>query len=232
MKIDKHKENSSINLDLLKNFKKQIFKHNNPKNKIPNKISVSEIIKQKNAKYMTKSPLKQPTFSQEELKTPSKIGTITHIFLQYANFKNAEKNLNLEIKRLIEKEFITKNQAKLLNKENLKNFFSSRTYQIIKNADKIERERKFLCDINSKMIFKKTKHEKILIQGIIDCLVEKDNKLIIIDYKTDTLNENQLKTRYKTQLKLYEYAMKKTTKKEVLTSIIYSTYLNKTLTIK
>ncbi len=192
------------------------------------KISVTDILNFKNSKKQIKKTLKMPNFKLNQ--TPSQKGTAMHMFLQYANFKNAEKNLDSEINRLIKNEFITKKQAISLNKQKLKNFFFSKTYEIIKSSDFYEREKYFLCEINSSKIFN-NKNNKILLQGIVDCVVEKNNKLILIDYKTDLLNEFNLKKHYSKQLKLYEYAIEKTFKKPVAFSIIYSINLNKSIII-
>ncbi len=217
----KSKENVIHQFKLIKTIKP--FKKINI-NKIA-KISVTDILKFENKKHLKKN-LKMPNFNLKQ--TSSQKGTAMHMFLQYANFKNAEKNLNFEINRLIKNEFIKKKQAISLNKQKLKNFFNSKTYEIIKTADFYEREKYFLCEINSFKIFN-NKNSKILLQGIVDCIVEKNNKLILIDYKTDILSEFNLKKHYKKQLKLYEYAIEKTFKKPVAFSIIYSINLNKTI---
>lgn len=228
-KITSKKENLKNVEKLHKTLKNNIafFKQTKKTKKIPIKISVSKIAKNNNP-LNKKLVLKNPNFKNE--KTNAQKGTITHIFFQYVNFENAEKNLNLEIKRLIKNNFIFKNQLKFLNIFKIKKFFNSKAYFLIKNADFVFREKEFVCEINSNKIFKNT-NNKILLQGIVDCILEKNKKLTIIDYKTDCSLESLIKKKYKTQLKFYKYAIEKIMKKPVTKLLIYSTHLEKTIKI-
>ncbi len=216
---------------IIKKLKKQIFIPRKEEEIFKTKLSVTEIVKLKNKKPKEKLILKDLNFNELKKATPSQKGTAMHIFLQYANFKNAEKNLESEIKRLVKNEFITKSQAKMLNKEKLKKFFFSYTYKLIKNADSIDREKSFLCEIDSNKIFKNS-NNKILVQGIIDLIIEKNKKIILIDYKTDELSEKSLVYKYKPQLYLYKLALEEFFKKPVAFSLLHSIYLNKAIFIK
>ena len=188
-------------------------------------------MKIKNKKQKEKFTLKLPSFLTKEKDISTLKGIAIHTFLQYVNFNNAEKNLNFEINRLYEKGFIEKSQLKYLDKEKIKKFFNSYTYKLIKNANYIKREKKFLCEIDSKKIFKNIKNKKILIQGIVDCIIKKDNKLILIDYKTDEISEKSLISRYKFQLLIYRYALEKIFERPIEFTIIHSLFLNKSIFI-
>ncbi len=213
-------------------FKKHIVKE---KNHIltPIKLSITEIMELNNHKKFYKTNLKNPNFGKNNKLSSEQKGTILHKFLQYVNFENAEKNLELEIERLIKKEFLTKNEADSLNKKNLQNFFKSKTYKIIKNADLVERELQFICEIKSEKIFTnfENNNNNIFIQGVVDCLVEKNKKLTIIDYKTDELNSHLIKKKYISQIKYYKLAIEKCFNRKVECCLIYSTYLNKDIKI-
>ena len=81
-----------------------------------------------------------------------------------------------------------------------------------------------------KIAFDRAADEKILLQGVVDCCVVKDNKLTIIDYKTDYVNETNLQSKielYKGQLKVYERAMTEITGMPVAEKIIYFFSVNK-----
>ena len=66
--------------------------------------------------------------------------------------------------------------------------------------------------------------ELVLIQGIIDAwFVETDDQIVIMDYKTDHVqNGRQLADRYHVQLEYYQEALEKITGKKVKEKIIYS----------
>ena len=75
--------------------------------------------------------------------------------------------------------------------------------------------------------------EDILVQGVIDLFfIDKDDKLILVDYKTDYVqNENELVEEYKGQLDLYKEALEQSLNKKVDKMCIYSVYLNKLIEI-
>ena len=73
--------------------------------------------------------------------------------------------------------------------------------------------------------------ENILVQGIIDLYyIDKDDKLVLVDYKTDYVDngkEDELVEKYRKQLELYERALEKALHQKVDRVYIYSTWLNK-----
>ena len=57
-----------------------------------------------------------------------------------------------------------------------------------------------------------------MLRGIIDAYFEEDDKIVIVDYKTDFVNDenkNEVISRYKKQLDLYSEVVEKLTGKEV-----------------
>ncbi len=66
----------------------------------------------------------------------------------------------------------------------------------------------------------------MIIQGIIDVCFLEDGKYVIMDYKTDRVdNMEELKEKYAKQLECYQLALKKITGTTVSEMIIYSVYL-------
>ena len=65
--------------------------------------------------------------------------------------------------------------------------------------------------------------ETVLIQGIIDVFFEEENGLVLLDYKTDSVDSmKELWNRYETQLDYYQEALQKLTGKPVKERILYS----------
>ncbi|RKM61950.1 helicase-exonuclease AddAB subunit AddA [Butyrivibrio sp. CB08] len=65
--------------------------------------------------------------------------------------------------------------------------------------------------------------EMVLVQGIIDAWFIEDDEIILLDYKTDRVDdEDTLIRRYKLQLELYKRALEAATKKKVKEVYIYS----------
>ena len=66
--------------------------------------------------------------------------------------------------------------------------------------------------------------ESIMLRGIIDAYFEEDEKIVIVDYKTDFVNDEnreEVINRYKKQLDLYAEVVKNLTGKEVKEKYIY-----------
>lgn len=177
-----------------------------------------------------------PSFMEkEELITASKKGTIMHLFLQKINLKeeyNTEKLENMRGK-LISQKIISEEESKFINISKIERFLNSKIAQKIKQCIKIEKEKAFCTKIKAKEVFKEAVDEEILVQGIIDLYaVDKDNNIILLDYKTDFVeNEQVLVSKYKNQLRIYKQALEKAFNKKVAEVYIYSLYLNKEIPI-
>jgi len=66
--------------------------------------------------------------------------------------------------------------------------------------------------------------ETIMLRGIIDAYFEEDEKIVIVDYKTDFVNDEnkeEVINRYKKQLDLYAEVVENLTGKEVKEKCIY-----------
>src|SRR5699024_1716526 len=73
--------------------------------------------------------------------------------------------------------------------------------------------------------------EKVVVQGIIDCLFECENEWYIVDYKTDVISDElvtdetitELKERYMIQINMYQKSIESILKKQVISyNIIYN----------
>ena len=66
--------------------------------------------------------------------------------------------------------------------------------------------------------------EKIRLQGIMDCFFEEEDGIVLLDYKTDYVEEgkvDEIIERYRAQLKYYKDALEKITEKRVKESYLY-----------
>lgn len=153
----------------------------------------------------------------------SDVGTATHIFMQFCDWDNLIKNgPEAEKARLIEKEFITEEDAALVNLDEIEKFRNSSLIKRMTKAKKVIKERRFNAELpayeftTDDELRKKLEEggDTITIQGVVDCMFyDEDGKLVLIDYKTDTLTEAEKKDkalaakklipRHKTQLETY-----------------------------
>ena len=156
-----------------------------------------------------------------------------HLMLQKINFAENYDYSKLDNLRqfLIHKKIITVNQAKAININKILQFLNTDFANRIKNAKQIQREKMFCTKVLAKEIFSEANEETILVQGIIDLFfVDANDKLILVDYKTDYIENGQeecIINKYKKQLEIYEKALSEALERKVDEKYIYSLYLNK-----
>lgn len=205
---------------------------------IPTKTSVSKLKEKREQEIQI---TQEPKFINEEAKTKltgAQKGTLIHLCLQKMR-ETEEYNLE-KITELIEglkdKEIITEIEAQNIDKEKLLEYTNSQLWTELKQAKEIHKEHPFYINIKASRIYNqinKEDDEDILVQGVIDLFfIDKDDKLILVDYKTDYVqHENELVEKYKGQLDLYKEALEQSLDKKVDKMCIYSVYLNKLIEI-
>lgn len=202
------------------------------------KLSVTQITKKINETEPFDFHLQRPEFLLSGSKlTGAERGTAIHTFFQYCDFEKASENAAAEIENLVNKGFLTKEQAKCVKPEKVRAFFSSELYRKIKSAVSYERERKFMIAASqldfSSPVLEKLKNSDNMIKGIIDIMYEEPDGIVIVDYKSDRgLSEDKLAERYRNQLMLYKSAVELITEKKVKGLSLYSIELEKEIVIK
>lgn len=204
--------------------------------KIEGKASVTAIAKG------TRKELKEietkPKFLEEtESLSKAEIGTVTHLVMQKLNFKeeyDKQKVINL-LEKLVSEKVITEKQAKSIDINGILKFVHSKIYKELKNAKNIYTEQPFYIYLTADEIYSNGVKEKILVQGIIDLYyVNSDNKIVLVDYKTDYVElgkEQELINKYKKQLEIYKRAIEQALNNKVEETYIYSVSLGKEISI-
>lgn len=183
-------------------------------------------------------------------------GTIYHLIFELFDYdiESDEENIKTFLDNLMEKGKISKDERDVIDVQDFLTFASTNLYERMKNAYKrgeLYREAQFVVGFSSaeidefKRIAKAIGDEKrivfpenieplgemVLIQGIIDAYFIEDGKLVLVDYKTDRVQEkNELINHYFVQLELYKKAVEQITGKEVAEKIIYSVTLGEEIT--
>lgn len=234
---ESNKNNDEQEKEKIKEVLNWQYKHQSIEG-IPTKTSVSKLKENKEQEVQI---TQEPKFINEEAKTKltgAQKGTLIHLCLQ--KMKETEE-YNLEkitelIEELKDKEIITEIEAQNIDKEKLLEYTNSQLWTELKQAKEIHKEHPFYINIKASRIYNqinKEDDEDILVQGVIDLFfIDKDDKLILVDYKTDYVqNENELVEEYKGQLDLYKEALEQSLDKKVDKMCIYSVYLNKLIEI-
>lgn len=204
--------------------------------KIPAKLSVSEL---KGRKYL-KTPgdkeieynvsFKKPYFATKDKVSAADKGIAFHKFMQYLDYKNVnQENIDGFIDNLVEKGFLLEEEKNLLDMTKINKYLESPLFNKLRNSLKIIREYRFNMEvpINEYNEIITDDENKILVQGVIDCIFQDENgDFFVLDYKTDKALKNELLNRYKKQLELYEKAVNQIFKINVKSRIIYGLYEN------
>ena len=138
-------------------------------------------------------------------------GTAVHRVMECFDFKqmlaidmtSKEEKLQFirsEIRRMLAEELITEEMEDLVRAETLLSFMDSPVALRMAKADangNLYREKPFVMDYND-----------VLVQGIIDVFWLEEDKIVVLDYKTDYVERaEELVLRYQTQLNLYADAL-------------------------
>lgn len=178
-------------------------------------------------------------------------GTWVHKTMEIFDFKNIRTKQQVQQAldvmwqegRIIEetKEFITADMIwNLIDSE-----FGRRLCEAARD-DRLYKEKQFIIGVPVSRLLSGIQKEKvkeescltdlkeklIVVQGIIDAYFKEEDKLILLDYKTDNVRAGQeavLKQRYDTQLRYYKDTLEQLTGLEVAETYIYSFSLNKAI---
>ena len=242
-------DTKEISEDLLNNIKCKIeYEYKNKlATTIPTKSSVTKL-KQMKEKQIgvdieeisrveeTEITFHKPKFLEEEKDekiTSAQKGTLIHLCMQKLNPKEQYDLQKIQdlINDLEQKQIITEKEADAINIYKILDFTKSKIWEQLKTAKEIYQEKPFYINVPAKTIYEQEIDENVLVQGIIDLYyIDKDNNLILLDYKTDYVEkgkEYELIEKYKTQLELYKQALEQALHKKVDKTYIYSVYLGK-----
>ena len=173
----------------------------------------------------------RPAFMFKEGISPSGRGTAMHHVMQFINMDSVP-DVESEIERLVEWQYITPSQAAACDAEAIKEFFRSKLYERILASSDVRREMRFMTEVKANKIVpdlsEKEGDTPVIIQGAVDLCFDEGDGIVVVDFKTDRVQKDtQLIEAYKEQLEIYSDACRKIFGKEVKEKIIYSFALKK-----
>lgn len=186
-----------------------------------------------NREYFASS---RPAFMSSGGLTPAQRGTATHKFMQFSDYSAARANIESELARLVDGGFLSEDEGKAVNIGAAKRFFMSPLAERIFASDNVMREKKFAALFPAKFFYPEltgeAAEEKIVVQGIADCVFVEDGELVIVDYKTDTgVDAEALLDRYSAQLEIYREALSQALGMPVKETLLYSFFMNSTVKV-
>ncbi len=214
------------------------------------KYTVSELKKRIRLQKIEEEPLEEalyqepeivpliPKFLQEETGLTGALkGTAYHRVMELLNYEKLHENytkddLKEDLAKFVEEEKLDPKEAESIVDEEVLGFIKSkvgkRMHSAAKNG-KLFKEQPFVLGVPEAEIEENgSPEELVLVQGVIDVFFQESEELVLLDYKTDRVrNEEELINRYHGQMDYYEKALEQITEKKVKERIIYSFYLQK-----
>jgi ATP-dependent helicase/nuclease subunit A len=160
---------------------------------------------------------RRPRFLESRKLNAAERGTVYHAVLQRLPLTPSltEQVVADTLADMVDRQLLLPEQAREVNVSQLFAFFTTELGQRLLFASWQDREIPFSYKLAAQEIYQgltgETGEETVLVQGIIDCLFEDAEGLILLDYKTDQLNGTTAAERashYQRQLALYVRAVK------------------------
>ena len=170
----------------------------------------------------------------------TEIGTLIHLVMENIDIKGKLDKSDLigQLENLMSKNILTQAEERFIITrylDKIEAFYNSKIGIRLRKSNFIKREVPFVLKKKaSEMINNLDECDDILIQGIIDCYFYEGDDVVIVDYKTDTINDSQIediKLKYRGQIALYKEALEKIEKKNVKEAYLYLMSLGKEIEI-
>lgn len=233
---EQEEENRGVSPEIMKDIKKRAeYEYPfEPLSKVAVKLSASHLEEEKpDYDFFCSS---RPAFLEKKGLTPAQKGTATHKFMQFCNFERAKENVSEEILRLKAKGYFSEAESEAVETEKIEKFFAGSLAKRIFASDTVKREYKFVTEVNAgdynPELPENLKDEKIVIQGIADCVFVENGKVVLVDYKTDRVSSvAKLTELYKNQLTVYKRAIEKSLEIPVKEVLLYSFHLGREIQV-
>ena len=173
-------------------------------------------------------PFRMPDFTRADKPvTGAEKGTATHLVLQVMDFGKTDspEAVRGEILRLQAAGFLSEREAAAVDAEAICRLFASPLGRRMLAAESLKREFKFSLLVDAEQVYGRAPGEQLLLQGVVDCYLEENGALTVIDYKTDTVRSRagaEKRGRYYAgQLRSYAAALRRITGKPVKECLLY-----------
>ena len=178
--------------------------------------------------------MKKPSFANTDGVPAAERGTAMHKFMQLCDYKRLREDVESEIMRLMDMGALTEREAGSVDRFSAQSFADSSLMERIINSPSVMREKSFTVLLDARFLYgpEAPEGEEILIQGAADVVFEEGGGIVIADYKTDRIRDEQKLTgMYRKQLEIYGAAFEKITGLKVKEKLIYSFFLNRELPV-
>ncbi|KKM08756.1 hypothetical protein SY88_21820 [Clostridiales bacterium PH28_bin88] len=165
-------------------------------------------------------------------------GTVMHLVAQHLDLKRPldEAGILDQVAAMVTRELLTPEQAAAVGVAELAAFFrSSLGQRLLDRREQVRRELPFSLGLPAVEVYPELPplvagEDRVLVQGIIDCLVDEGDGFLLVDFKTDRVMEGDLErvaASYRGQLRLYARAVEAIHRRPVKEAYLYFLTLGK-----
>lgn len=173
--------------------------------------------------------LERPRFLQESKGlSAAERGSALHLVMQHLDLQHQldSDQLIMLLAELEVEEILTAEQKAAVDVGKIREFLESPLGVRMRKAAKIYKEMPFSLMLPAHEIYPELEKsdEQVLIQGVIDCLLDEGDGFVLIDYKTDQVEEgriDKLVQTYRGQLYLYARAVETILRRPVKEKFLY-----------
>ena len=165
-------------------------------------------------------------------KSAAEAGTATHALMQYIRYDQCTDitGVEKELRRLVEENYLTAQQAELINCQQIAQFFETEIGKRLQKHGHVLREFKFSVLEDAGKYDPSLAGEEMLLQGVVDCAMVDEDGITVIDFKTDYVTEDTLAekvSQYHPQVAAYAQAIARIYQLPVKQSLLYFLRLGK-----
>lgn len=198
----------------------------------PSSDSIAGILTQ-NKQKDTSVMFDEPEFLSNGKKplTAAQRGTAYHTVFEHLILKADanEEFIKSQLDTLREKNILSEEEYKCINAKKIVEFLQSPLGKRICASPEVHREAPFVMQLSPSEVFSNggydTTDAKILVHGIIDLYFEENDYIILVDYKTDKVDDKNtpevICDRYRIQLDYYKRAIELSSGKKVKQAYLY-----------
>ena len=167
------------------------------------------------------------------IRSGARWGTLMHEVMQWLPLQQYTRpSLRQALDSLALQGYLTDEERKAISEKRIYDFFQSQLGQRLLTAQRVERELPFSMLFPANRVYPEMLDgEDLFLQGIIDTAFLEEGSWVLVDYKTDHLDEEALIERYRIQLMLYKEALERLTPYPVKEVYIYSFRLEQAIPV-
>lgn len=173
---------------------------------------------------------RRPAFMEEKRMTAAERGTLTHraLSLMPLDALRAADNIPTVIREALaamqKRGLFTEEELHIISVSAISGYFTSKIGRRMLQSGNVRREWAFNLRL--------TGQQALLLQGVIDCAFEENGAWVLVDYKTDRMDDEQtLVNRYAEQLAWYARALAEITGKPVKERYLYALRVGKAIAV-